>query len=835
MASTISFSDFLKEGALKEQRKTDEDVAVAVKPFHIEAHEVASEAEVKAFWKRLRHYFRTGERPDDKNGIYVPALIAPYLRSGNWDTEFPYYLPPGNESGLTLESLVTAAMDALFKDGEAAILRQNIKRLIIHFKGSMSMENASIAFVDAKVYAIEKMMKLEVHGEEGERYRAELKQLEGALPDEGFLIDFSHEIPLFILRQNLERIEANRMAYAELMVKRVEELRELLKLDQDKDANKKDPEKGFEFADDMIALDKVQQMVPRHGSSKMTESRMLRITGLIDLLDATLKSPVNRAHLIVNKELEGDYRWKEIFTSSKVTFTDLHGAFKRVEQLFDSNIDSFTSVLIAMRKAELELEGKYDDEVHNDYFNHFKWFKLSADELALFPPVVLITGGATLLEEGMSDFSNLLVSNKPVKVIALTNRVTNIINPDVDWEDASYGFRQELAAIALSHRGAHTLQCAADKPSCMRRGVYDAMASTAPALMHLLIPAKGDDHHVSFLKINAAAAGRFFPYIAYDCHKGSEWGSRFDIASNAQPEKDWATYPFTYLAEDENEASTELPFTYADYKAMNVEKVEELFLVPENMVTDYLVPIDEYLNLDQDQLTGKVPFIWLIDENNRMTRAAIPYMWAQSCKERLDFWNFVQELGGVNSYHVKQALAREKAVWEKDKEEEIKAITAQHKQEILNVQRQAAGDAMARLTSLLLGDGDVTVSAGKPQPKVAKAEPAARVESPKKAGAKPAEAAKKPTPAVAPKADRMEAYVDSFMCTSCNDCTEKYPAIFEYNEDKQAQVKENFKGTFEHFVIAAENCPARCIHPGDPVNLKEPNLEELKKRAAKFN
>jgi hypothetical protein len=36
-----------------------------------------------------------------------------------------------------------------------------------------------------------------------------------------------------------------------------------------------------------------------------------------------------------------------------------------------------------------------------------------------------------------------------------------IINPDVDWEDASHGFRQELAAIALSHRGAHTLQCAA--------------------------------------------------------------------------------------------------------------------------------------------------------------------------------------------------------------------------------------------------------------------------------------------------------------------------------------------------------------------------------------
>jgi pyruvate-ferredoxin/flavodoxin oxidoreductase len=48
-------------------------------------------------------------------------------------------------------------------------------------------------------------------------------------------------------------------------------------------------------------------------------------------------------------------------------------------------------------------------------------------------------------------------------------------------------------------------------------------------------------------------------------------------------------------------------------------------------------------------------------------------------------------------------------------------------------------------------------------------------------------------------------------------------------------VKANWKGTFENLVIAAEACPASCIHPGDPVNPNEPHLDELKKRAAKFN
>ena len=78
-------------------------------------------------------------------------------------------------------------------------------------------------------------------------------------------------------------------------------------------------------------------------------------------------------------------------------------------------------------------------------------------------------------------------------------------------------------------------------------------------------------------------------------------------------------------------------------------------------------------------------------------------------------------------------------------------------------------------------------------------------------------------------------WVESFRCTSCNDCTEKFPSIFGYNEDKQAQVKEGYQGTFEQLVLAAENCPASCIHPGSPKNDLEPNLAELKLRAEKFN
>jgi hypothetical protein len=158
-----------------------------------------------------------------------------------------------------------------------------------------------------------------------------------------------------------------------------------------------------------------------------------------------------------------------------------------------------------------------------------------------------------------------------------------------------------------------------------------------------------------------------------------------------------------------------------------------------------------------------------------MSRAAIPYMWAQSCQERLDFWNFIQELGGVNSYHVKLALAREKEKWEKEKKEEINALTITHQREVQDVKKQAAGDAMEKLTGLLLGDGEINVAAAKAQPKAAKPQANAKVEATPKAAPKAKAPVKNAEPKPDSKEDKMEAYVDSFMCTSCNDCTEKFP------------------------------------------------------------
>jgi hypothetical protein len=59
--------------------------------------------------------------------------------------------------------------------------------------------------------------------------------------------------------------------------------------------------------------------------------------------------------------------------------------------------------------------------------------------------------------------------------------------------------------------------------------------------------------------------------------------------------------------------------------------------------------------------------------------------------------------------------------------------------------------------------------------------------------------------------------------------------MFVYNDDKQAHIPDPSKGTYADLVKAAEACPARCIHPGKPLNPDEPGLEDLIQRAEAYN
>jgi ferredoxin len=138
---------------------------------------------------------------------------------------------------------------------------------------------------------------------------------------------------------------------------------------------------------------------------------------------------------------------------------------------------------------------------------------------------------------------------------------------------------------------------------------------------------------------------------------------------------------------------------------------------------------------------------------------------------------------------------------------------------------------MARLVDVLM-DLDSAPRSAAPR-----AVPAARAPVPAApTDAPPAEAA--PAAVVEEDEDDVsfdEPWIDTPLCTTCNECTNINPALFKYNADNQAYIADPDAGTYAEMVKAAVKCPARCIHPGAPRPGDETATDELRARAAQFN
>jgi ferredoxin len=167
--------------------------------------------------------------------------------------------------------------------------------------------------------------------------------------------------------------------------------------------------------------------------------------------------------------------------------------------------------------------------------------------------------------------------------------------------------------------------------------------------------------------------------------------------------------------------------------------------------------------------------------------------------------------------------------------EERKSLEAAHQDEVARVREETAGEVLGRLTEVLMGLDLTQAQIATPRPAAAPSESPTAAEAPADA----AETAAEPAPAAADEEDEEvsfdEPWIDTVLCTSCNDCMKFNPLVFVYNENKQAMIGDAKAGTYEQLVMAAEKCPARCIHPGKPLNPDEPNLDELIERAKPFN
>jgi pyruvate-ferredoxin/flavodoxin oxidoreductase len=475
--------------------------------------------------------------------------------------------------------------------------------------------------------------------------------------------------------------------------------------------------------------------------------------------------------------------------------------------IFEGHMSKMADGFRTVRKAEMELAGKYNAEEEKEFFTYFNWHHFTDEEWLLCPPVVALGGDGAMYDIGFQNLSRMMASGMPIKVIVVDTQVysntggqactSGFIGQISDM--AQYGKvgkgksepRKEIGLIAMAHRNTYVLQGTLANTSQMIEGFIDGLTAKRPALFNLYTtcqPEHGVADDLGVHQAKLAMESRAYPIFKYNPANGVKAKDNFDLSGNPAMDQLWPTYSLKYL-ENNREKSMEVSMTFADFAITEARFRKHFRQAPRDTWNDQMIPIADFIELSMEDREGKFPFIWAVDKKQHLSRVLVAQPIVESCEERRDFWIMLKDIAGVNAIEVKEVDIEQKV------RTEVVGNIAQ------GLMKMAGGDGGA-FTDLVLG-ADAT--------------------SDKKEGNGDASG------------DYIAPWIETEECTSCDECIQINNKIFAYNTDKKAFIENADGGSYQDVVKAAEKCTAGVIHPGIPKDRSEKDIEKWIGRGEKFN
>jgi ferredoxin len=449
-------------------------------------------------------------------------------------------------------------------------------------------------------------------------------------------------------------------------------------------------------------------------------------------------------------------------------------------QAWRARLPAAVELVKALAIAELEAAGRYVEAEHDPVFDRFDADSLTAADLALLPDMLVCIPPERNDAPENAGLLELLSSGLPVKVLV---QVSDLLEEaSIGTGHFAFGVRAaRLATTAMGLGGMFVLQSPVSALPALATNVGRGMACRGPALFSVYAGSPQPVDGLSrYLSAAAAHESRAFPVFCYDAAAGANWATRFSLAANRDPDDDWAQEPFEYADAALQRVTEPLRFTYADFALTDRRHAAHFASVPRARWHDAMLPVADWLALDDAAASQRVPYLWAVDAQDRLHRVLVDAKMMRATRACNLLWRRLQEHAGIHDSHAERLLAEERA-------------------------RQAAAPAAA------------------PAAPVAEAAPAAS-----------AAAAPVAEDAAAPARSPDEAWIETIRCPSCNECQLINPRMFAYNDNKQAYIKDLAAGTYRQLVEAAESCQVAIIHPGKPRDPNEPGLAELIERAKPF-
>jgi pyruvate-ferredoxin/flavodoxin oxidoreductase len=478
---------------------------------------------------------------------------------------------------------------------------------------------------------------------------------------------------------------------------------------------------------------------------------------------------------------------------------------------FEGHMAKMADGFKAIRQAELELNGGYNSQEHDDFFTYFNWTKFSEEEWLLCPPVVAIGGDGAMYDIGFQNLSRVLMANSPVKILVLdtqvysntggqactsgfTGQVSDMAGFGKAWKGKPE-VRKEISLIGMAHRNAYVLQGSIANTTHLLEGFIDGLNSRRPALFNCYAtcqPEHGVADDASMAQNKLAVESRAYPLFRYDPDAGITFAECCSLDGNPAMEDDWPTYPLKYVDEAGLEKSMELPMTFADFAVTEGRFRKHFKQAPRGSWNENMVPLHEFVDLDAGEREGRFPYIWAVDSKNRLTRVMVSETLVDSTVDRRDLWRQLKSLVPV------EKVLDMDAINQKARTEVAQKLTSSLLSMLLSNETAATMDL------------EMAPAAGQESAPAAQTAPGGNG------------------------ADYEPVWIDTPECDGCEECVKINPKIFAFNADKQAEVIDPKGGSYLDIVKAAEKCTVSCIHPGTPWDPNEKDLDKLIKRAEPF-
>ena len=747
----------------------------------------------------------------------LPLALARLRDPARVRTDWPLLLPIESGTGPVppFVALPDALSVALERSGGGRVLRDNLARAERWLRQASHGRGEAVAAAPLLSEAGQAMRKeLELAPQSDRDLDAEWRALVDALGP-GMLLPFAETSALVLFaRAAAADVSPAREAFRRDARELAARLTSLLEIERDKTRSREPGtlrESVGTAGSDLVDPAALAELLgPRRGTVRMEPERERRIRealAVLERIDGVAEAPV--VMLVHDGSLDGamsDEPGRRMLTSA-----DPCGSAVEVAR---GEAARWTDVFRALRVARLEAAGRFDPLRHVPWMREFGPEAFSREERKLLPVVVAYDSADRVAGRGMASLSRLLRSGEPVHAILPVHAGRD---PGAPGHEPLGGRRLELGYFGIGHRTAFVQQSSLSHPAHLTEGFRRAVAVPRPGLHVLSALGVAADGMPDGLRDGAAVEGRAHPFFRYDPEAGTTWAGRMDFSDNPQREEDWPLHDVDKAPGGPD--GPRVPFTFADFALTDPALATEFRIVADDAPAAELAEVPAWLALSGEDALRRIPFVWAADAQGKVRRLAITRRLATACLERRDYWHTLQELAGIRNAYVREAVQRA-----------MEETASHHADELAQAKRDAAALAMQALARRLLeldaGGGGWAAAPGAPASGAADGG-TAPVEA---AAGAPAAAATEARPTAGSEAP----WIDAAMCTTCNECININPQMFRYNADKQATIADASKGTFLQLVKAAEKCPAKCIHPGDPVNPSEPNLDALKKRAAVF-